>query len=110
MAKRKMPAAVAQAVIDRADGRCEVMNFPVCVGQAGPIHHRKISGREHSVENCVHICKPCHDWIHAHPAVSYEQGWLIRMAHDPGEVPMKYRGRTVVLAADGSVEYQVLNA
>ena len=109
MAKKLMPQRVAQAVIDRADGRCEVMNFPVCVGQAGPIHHRKISGREHSVENCVHICKPCHDWIHAHPEVSYGQGWLVKMGYEPGETVMKYRGRPAVLAADGGVEYQSIS-
>ena len=103
MAKKKMPQHVAQAVIDRADGSCEVMNFPFCTGTAGPIHHRKISGREHSVSACIHICKPCHDWIHANPAVSYERGWLVKMNRDPAETPVFYQWRFVRLADDGTI-------
>lgn len=106
MSKKKMPEHVAQAVIERADGACEVMNFPICTGRAGPIHHRKISGREHTIENCVHICDACHRWIHAHPADSYELGWLVRMSYDPAEVVFAYRGRPSLLGADGSVEAQ----
>lgn len=106
MAKTPMPEAVAQAVIDRADGFCEASNFPVCTGFPGPIHHRKISGREHTVSNCVHICDACHRWIHANPAVSYEQGWLVKMNYEPGEVPMKYRGRPALLDPAGHIHYQ----
>lgn len=106
MSKKKMPQHVAQTVIDRADGSCEVMNFPFCTGAAGPIHHRKISGREHSVSACIHICKPCHDWIHANPAVSYEQGWLVKMNYEPAAVPMKYRGMTAMLSEEGVVHYE----
>ena len=23
------------------------------------------------------VCRECHDYAHAHPAVSYEKGWLV---------------------------------
>ena len=98
-----MPPEVAQAVIDRAQGRCEVMNFPYCSGAPGPLHHRKISGREHSVVNLLHICDSCHRWIHANPEVSYERGWLVKMSHDPAETPVFYQWRFVRLADDGTI-------
>lgn len=98
-----MPPAVADTVVGRAGGRCEVMIFPVCTGGAEHLHHRKISGREHLVENLVHICRACHEWIHGHPAQSYEQGWLVKMAGDPAVVPVSYRGRVVRLGAAGEV-------
>ena len=110
MAKKQMPEHVARAVIDRADGRCEVMNPFTCTGFGEHLHHRKISGREHTVENVVSVCSADHRWIHANPAESYRLGWLVKMGYEPGQVPMKYRGRPVLLAADGGVEYQVLDA
>lgn len=104
MSKKKMPEHVAQAAIGRSEGTCEVMNPFTCTGQAEALHHRKISGREHSIENCVHICKPCHDWIHANPTESYRQGWLVKMNHDPAETPMSRRGRVVLLDGEGGFE------
>lgn len=48
-------------------------------GDATEVHHR--SGRgEHflNVDSWLAVCHECHAWIHAHPAVSYERGWLTR--------------------------------
>lgn len=28
--------------------------------------------------NCVAVCRPCHDWIHAHPTQAGELGLLLR--------------------------------
>lgn len=105
-----MPEQVARAVLDRADGRCEFMNFPFCTGHGQVIHHRKISGREHTVVNCVHICQPCHEWVHRNPAESYRLGWLVKMGYAPESVPVQYRGRPALLGSDGSVSYQEIDA
>jgi len=36
------------------------------VGQGGPY----LGGR------MICVCRPCHDWIHKHPALSRKDGWL----------------------------------
>lgn len=101
-----MPQHVAQAVIDRADGKCEVMIPGVCTFGVHHIHHRKISGREHTVEGCVHICTSCHTYVHANPAWSYKRGYLVKMNYDPAQVPVQYRGLTLLLDAEGGLTYQ----
>ena len=27
-------------------------------------------------ENLLDVCHACHGWIHNHPAISYEHGWM----------------------------------
>lgn len=103
MTKLPMPPAVAEAVIDRSGGGCEVQFVPVCTGRAEHLHHRKISGREHLVSNLLHVCGACHRWIHAHPAASYEHGWLVKMNHTAGDVIVTYRGEPVALPESGEV-------
>ena len=46
-------------------GTCQYRN-PVHV------HHRKYRSRggTNSIENLVHLCQPCHDFVHAFPDVS----------------------------------------
>ena len=106
MSKKRMPPEVAQKVIDRAEGKCEYMIPGPCVFQAQHLHHRKISGREHRVENLANICHACHDFVHANPALSYERGWLVRSMKDPLEVPVQYRGLPSLLDAEGGVTWQ----
>ena len=105
MAKKKMPEHIARTVIDRADGRCEFMIPGPCVFEAHHIHHRKISGREHTIEGMAHICHACHDFVHANPALSYERGWLVRSVHDPAEQPVQYRGLRSYLDEHGGVTW-----
>lgn len=109
MSKKRMPEAVAKAVLDRSEGHCEVMNPFTCTGFGEHLHHRKISGREHTVENVVNVCSADHRWIHANPAESYRLGWLVKMNYDPGEVPMQYQGRPALLSADGHIHYQEID-
>lgn len=106
MAKKRMPEHVARAVIDRAEGKCESMIPGVCTFGAHHLHHRKISGREHTVENLAHICTSCHSYVHANPAWSYERGYLVRMGHEPSVTPFQYRGLPSLLDAEGGVTYQ----
>jgi hypothetical protein len=44
------------------------------------LHHRKLrkQGGPDTPDNLLACCSDCHSWIHAHPAVSYVMGLLIR--------------------------------
>lgn len=105
MGKKKMPQQVYDTVMERAGGACEAMIHGACTGHVAHWHHRKISGREHTIPNGFAVCDACHRWIHAHPARSYSHGWLVKMNADPGETPVTYRGQPVILTADGQVEH-----
>lgn len=61
--------AAYEAMRRRSRGRCEARVRGVCVGVASDGHHR---GKRSvwpelraSVENLMHVCRPCHDWIDA---------------------------------------------
>lgn len=71
--------AVIEAIEARSWGACEA-NTPDCIGSAQVFHHRRLKaqGRIDTPENLLHICNPCHVWIHGHTGTSYEKGWLIR--------------------------------
>ena len=108
MSKKRMPEHVAEAVIERSGGRCEAQNFPYCTGQAEQLHHRQLrsQGGEHTVENIIAVCAADHSRFHREVAEAQSQGWIVRSTHDPAEVPMKYRGMTSLLDAEGGVTWQ----
>lgn len=60
-------------------GACEI-GLEQCSGRANQLHHRlrRSQGGDNTRDNILAVCSPCHDWIHAHPAISYEKGWLVR--------------------------------
>ena len=95
MTVKRMPTAVASAVLDRADGMCEALVAGVCVGTADQIHHRQMrsQGGAHSVENCGAVCHACHTYFHRNPAWAYEAGWLVHGWDTPTWPPVYYRGR-----------------
>lgn len=66
----------------RAFGRCEA-NTPACPPRehrGTQAHHRlmRSHGGDHTDENLLWVCDAAHDYVHAHPAESYDKGWLIR--------------------------------
>jgi len=75
----------------RDGGRCQR-----CYGTAIDVHHRRPRGMggtsddyiSYGLANLVSFCRKCHDWVHAHPAASYELGWLVKSGEDPAEVPV----------------------
>lgn len=75
--KTDFPAKVKEAVRRRSGGWCE---FPRCTRAAVAFHHRlmRSQGGPGTAENCMHLCTSCHTFVHAHPAQSYEEGWLLR--------------------------------
>lgn len=50
----------------------------VCVGVAHHAHHmlRRSQGGTDEVGNLLAVCYGCHDWIHTHPAIAKEMGFL----------------------------------
>ena len=40
--------------------------------------------------NCVALCRACHGWIHDHPAVATEEGWLEHRKADIDVMPRRY--------------------
>lgn len=64
----------------RAQGRCEARCAPSCAGRGAEAHHRRrrSQGGSDELENLLWVCAWCHTWIHEHPAVAYEKGWLLR--------------------------------
>lgn len=77
--KFEIPEHVATAVRRRSGWECERAG---CFSKASHLHHRlmRSQGGAHTVENLLHVCPPCHRYIHDHPEESYEKGWLIRRA------------------------------
>jgi len=76
----RLEAAQAEAW-GRSSGWCEA-STPACPSGrhvAHQFHHRlmRSHGGQHDADNLLHVCSPAHDYIHLHPAESYEAGWLL---------------------------------
>jgi hypothetical protein len=66
-----------KVVAERSGGMCEART-PVCTGRYEHAHHiltRKRGGGDEP-ENLLATDHNCHEFIHAHPAVSLTKGWL----------------------------------
>lgn len=54
--------------------------LPCCEEATSDVHHT--DGRAglllFDVRHFLSVCRPCHDWIHAHPAEAAQRGWLSR--------------------------------
>ena len=75
-----IPPWVREAVDRRSGGRCEYDLGGRCRDPARQMHHKlmRSQGGKHFVENLLHVCVHHHRWIHDHPAMAYELGYLIR--------------------------------
>jgi hypothetical protein len=74
-------AGAKALVMNRCGGICEVCH----VAEATSAHHRlrRSQGGTNDLDNLLGVCAEDHDLIHANPAYSYEQGWLLRMGGQP---------------------------
>lgn len=73
---------------------CEYEIAPDCTGKAIHTHHRQL--RRHGderPENLSRLCAQCHQWVHDHPAYSYELGFLVHSYDDPAEVSVRVPSR-----------------
>ena len=59
---------------------CEFGLPGVCTGYPQYRHHilPRTAGGSDEATNTADICFACHSWVHLHPAISYENGWLKR--------------------------------
>lgn len=110
MAKR-MPAKVANAILERAGGQCEAWISGVCNTRSEHIHHRKLrsGGGLHTPANGLSICHLCHDHVHRNPKEAMEHGWIVsRYVDDPASVPVSRWGHMTLLDDDGTVTLAML--
>jgi hypothetical protein len=58
---------------------CQIGVLERCTGRAQVRHHRlpRSQGGTDDPSNLLDICDAEHRWLHAHPAVAYERGWLL---------------------------------
>lgn len=66
-----------------------------CGRESHHTHHRMMRSQApkdavHRIENAVRVCTVCHSYIHANPAESYDNGWLVPSWSSPLEEPMTY--------------------
>jgi len=85
---------VTPALIERAQGKCEVRIIMVCGSGMTVAHRHHKLQRNHpactnDLSNLLYVCDACHTWIHAHPKESYALGLLLRGPQDmPGYLPV----------------------
>lgn len=83
--------SVRKSILLRDEGKCRKCSRP-----AHHVHHRRVKGIggtsdatiKYGQANLVSLCAECHAFIHAHPAQSYEKGWLVHSWQDPEDVPV----------------------
>lgn len=72
-----------------------------CLRPAADVHHRRVKGMggtsdaeiSFGLANLISACRECHEHIHAHPAESYELGWLVHSWEDPEDIPIGGGGK-----------------
>ena len=103
-----MSAEEYEAVMIRAQGRCEGQLPGVCTGGAEEWHHRRrrgVGADPHAASNGAALCRACHHHItHVSPAVGRDRGLIVSAigVAIPGEVPMIRMGQPVILHDDGT--------
>lgn len=79
-----------EAVLNRANGRCEARVSPRCVGVPEHIHHRKLRRfGDHTAVNLLAVCHACHIIIHSRPIRAYHSGMMVRGTADPAMQPVR---------------------
>lgn len=64
---------------ERLETWCEAKT-EACTGRAEHRHHLqgRVGEGVDEREATLDVCAACHRWIHDHPKISYERGWLLR--------------------------------
>jgi 5-methylcytosine-specific restriction endonuclease McrA len=83
--RKDIPKAIRDAVWARSGGMCEGRVSIHCRSYAGPIHHRwmRSQGGPDTMENLLHLCTPCHIWVHHAGQEAYDRGFLLRAGSRP---------------------------
>lgn len=95
-----------RALTDRSHGICE---FPGCDRDAVHDHHidaRGMGGSKRAaindLSNQLHLCAAHHDYIEAHPAEAYLNGWKRRDGQGPDTPVLTRHGRVVLDNSGGT--------
>lgn len=82
-----IPDAIAQAIRQRNGGQCEACRFKP---EKLDVHHllrRGMGGTDvewiHCPCNLVALCRLCHDWAHAQPALAAVSGLMVATTSRP---------------------------
>jgi hypothetical protein len=97
-----VPDDVRLALGERSEGRCEA-GLPGCRWYATDPHHRvtvKSGGRCCEAARAeldrlcdlLHLCRRCHNWVHAMGTPAFDAGWRVHEGFDPATVAVVYRG------------------
>jgi 5-methylcytosine-specific restriction endonuclease McrA len=78
-----------KAALERDEGACQK-----CLRPAEHVHHRVLKGMggtsdpeiNFGLSNLVSLCASCHQDVHANPAKSYEEGWIVHSWQNPEDV------------------------
>lgn len=64
----------------QVNGRCEVRAPGICWGHGTDGHHRRKRSQERLdvIENCVWVCRPCHDFIRDNETWAVANGWIVQ--------------------------------
>jgi len=110
-----VPAAVRAALKARSGGGwCEIGMTGCTRAGTDPSHRITVKNggrkgaakaRHDRLSNLLWACRPCHDWVTAHPKASKAEqvGWALEEWQEPTQCPVLRRGELVYLADDGDV-------
>ena len=74
--------SVTPALIERAQGACELQIPDVCGNGMGVMHRhhrlRRSHGGTNDLEQLLYVDDACHAYVHTHVEEAYLAGWLIR--------------------------------
>jgi hypothetical protein len=107
-----MKNEIAQKVIERANGYCEVCGGVAQESMA--LHHRKLrsQGGKDQVSNLIWVHHKCHNLgtfsIHNQPAVSVEKGWICPSWAEPHSFPFVKPDGSIVLLHDNGSESMMM--
>jgi 5-methylcytosine-specific restriction protein A len=108
--KPKLTPAQKKPLLDRSGGVCEIQ-ASVCGYIATDVCHRRgeKSGGRHGeaaiendrLSNCLHGCRPCHQFAGLYPKTALMNGWRLLENGDPLTTRVYRRGEWVFLDDSG---------
>lgn len=103
---------IALQCLERDRGRCFKCGTELTQTWPGySCHHRQLrsGGGPDTLENRIMLCGSgtspnCHGWVHGHPHVSRENGWIVSRYANPGDEPvLHWKHGLVYLTANGDI-------
>lgn len=115
MKRTGFPAEVAELILVRSEGCCEVMSH-VCGYTATDLHHRRARGMggtsrlsSNWASNGVAICRRCHMYVESERTWSLEKGFLVPQEADPADEPIHWRLSEWVLLTENGGKQRIGN-